>query len=147
MGCAIIGLGVGAMLLPGKMALAGLLLVGLGCAPIYPCIIHSTPANFGPEKSQALIGVQMASAYVGTLTLPPLFGLIANHIGAWVMPVYLLTILVLMVWMHEKMMKKVAHRRKNTPCRSRGYFCDQKSPTSSNSMTWMPLASRTAQMW
>ena len=109
MGCAIIGLGVGAMLLPGNLALAGLLLVGLGCAPIYPCIIHSTPANFGPEKSQALIGVQMASAYVGTLTLPPLFGLIANHIGAWVMPVYLLGILVLMVWMHEKMLKKVAH--------------------------------------
>ena len=109
MGCAITGLGVGAMLLPGQLALAGLLLVGLGCAPIYPCIIHSTPANFGPEKSQALIGVQMASAYVGTLTLPPLFGLIANHIGAWVMPVYLLGILVLMVWMHEKMLKKVAH--------------------------------------
>ena len=110
MGCAIIGMGVGAMLLPGKMALAGLLLVGLGCAPIYPCIIHSTPANFGPEKSQALIGVQMASAYVGTLTLPPLFGLIANHIGAWVMPVYLLGILVLMVWMHEKMLKKVSQK-------------------------------------
>ena len=110
MGCAITGLGVGAMLLPGKMALAGLLLVGLGCAPIYPCIIHSTPANFGPEKSQALIGVQMASAYVGTLTLPPLFGLIANHIGAWVMPVYLLGILVLMVWMHEKMLKKVSQK-------------------------------------
>ena len=95
--------------LPGNLALAGLLLVGLGCAPIYPCIIHSTPANFGPEKSQALIGVQMASAYVGTLTMPPLFGLIANHIGAWVMPVYLLGILVLMVWMHERMLKKVAH--------------------------------------
>ena len=110
MGCAITGLGVGAMLLPGKMALAGLLLVGLGCAPIYPCIIHSTPANFGPEKSQALIGVQMASAYVGTLTLPPLFGLIANHIGAWVMPVYLLGILMLMVVMHEKMLKKVSHK-------------------------------------
>ena len=110
MGCAITGLGVGAMLLPGKMAMAGLLLVGLGCAPIYPCIIHSTPANFGPEKSQALIGVQMASAYVGTLTLPPLFGLIANHIGAWVMPVYLLGILVLMVWMHEKMLKKVSQK-------------------------------------
>ena len=110
MGCAITGLGVGAMLLPGNLALAGLLLVGLGCAPIYPCIIHSTPANFGPEKSQALIGVQMASAYVGTLTLPPLFGLIANHIGAWVMPVYLLGILVLMVWMHEKMLKKVSQK-------------------------------------
>ena len=108
MGCAITGLGVGAMLLPGNLALAGLLLVGLGCAPIYPCIIHSTPANFGPEKSQALIGVQMASAYVGTLLLPPLFGLIANHIGAWTMPIYLLAILALMTLMHERMLRKVA---------------------------------------
>ena len=109
MGAAVIGLGVAAMALPGNLALAGLLLVGLGCAPIYPCIIHSTPANFGPERSQALIGVQMASAYVGTLLLPPLFGLIANHIGAWTMPIYLLAILALMAWMHERMLKKVAH--------------------------------------
>ena len=107
MGCAVIGLGIGAMLLPGNMALAGLLLVGLGCAPIYPCIIHSTPANFGPEKSQALIGVQMASAYVGTLLMPPLFGVIAGSIGAWVMPAYLLAILVLMALMHERMLRQV----------------------------------------
>ena len=111
MGCAVVGLGIGAMLLPlGRgVSLAGLLLVGLGCAPVYPCIIHSTPSNFGPEKSQALIGVQMASAYVGTLLMPPLFGLIAGAVGAWVMPLYLLAILVLMVFMHEKMLKKVAH--------------------------------------
>ena len=108
MGAAVIGLGVAAMALPGNLALAGLLLVGLGCAPIYPCIIHSTPANFGPERSQALIGVQMASAYVGTLLLPPLFGLIANHIGAWTMPIYLLAILALMTLMHERMLRKVA---------------------------------------
>ena len=107
MGCAVIGLGIGAMLLPGNMALAGLLLVGLVCAPIYPCIIHSTPANFGPEKSQALIGVQMASAYVGTLLMPPLFGVIAGSIGAWVMPAYLLAILVLMALMHERMLRQV----------------------------------------
>ena len=108
LGAAIIGLGAGAMLLPGDMALAGLLLVGLGCAPVYPCIIHSTPANFGPEKSQALIGVQMASAYVGTLLMPPIFGLLANHIGAWTMPIYLLAILALMIVMHERMLRKVA---------------------------------------
>ena len=108
MGAAVIGLGIGAMLLPGKVALAGLLLVGLGCAPVYPCIIHSTPANFGPQRSQALIGVQMASAYVGTLLMPPLFGLIADGIGAWTMPLYLLAILALMTAMHERMLRKVA---------------------------------------
>ena len=108
MGAAVIGLGIGAMLLPGRLALVGLLLVGLGCAPVYPCIIHSTPANFGPQRSQALIGVQMASAYVGTLLMPPIFGLIANHIGAWTMPLYLLAILALMAAMHERMLRKVA---------------------------------------
>ena len=108
MGAAVIGLGIGAMLLPGKAALGGLLLVGLGCAPVYPCIIHSTPANFGPERSQALIGVQMASAYVGTLLMPPLFGLIADGIGAWTMPLYLLAILALMAAMHERMLRKVS---------------------------------------
>ena len=108
MGAAVIGLGIGAMLLPGKVALVGLLLVGLGCAPVYPCIIHSTPANFGPQRSQALIGVQMASAYVGTLLMPPIFGLIADGIGAWTMPLYLLAILALMTAMHERMLRKVA---------------------------------------
>ncbi len=109
MGQVVIGLGVAAMLLPlgRNAALAGLILVGLGCAPIYPCIIHSTPEHFGPEKSQALIGVQMASAYMGTLLMPPLFGLIANHVGAWVMPWYLLGILVLMALMHERMLRRV----------------------------------------
>ena len=112
MGCAIIGLGVAAMLLPmgRNAALAGLILVGLGCAPVYPCIIHSTPEHFGPEKSQAIIGVQMASAYTGTLLMPPLFGLIANHVGAWLLPVYLLAILGLMVWMHERMLRKVRNK-------------------------------------
>ena len=111
MGCAVIGLGVAAMLLPmgSTAALAGLILVGLGCAPVYPCIIHSTPEHFGAEKSQAIIGVQMASAYTGTLLMPPIFGLIANHIGAWLLPLYLLAILALMVWMHERMLRKVRH--------------------------------------
>ena len=108
MGAAVIGVVIGGMLRPGKVAWAGLLLGGLGCAPVYPCIIHSTPANFGPQRSQALIGVQMASAYVGTLLMPPLFGLIADGIGAWTMPLYLLAILALMAAMHERMLRKVA---------------------------------------
>jgi fucose permease len=108
-GQCIIGLGIAALLLPfGEVfCLAGLVLIGLGCAPIYPCIIHSTPIHFGPERSQALIGVQMASAYVGSCLAPPVFGLIANHISPGLMPVYLLAILVLMVFMHEKLIRKV----------------------------------------
>ena len=107
MGQVIIAMGVAAFLLPlGEYAaLAGLILIGLGCAPIYPSIIHSTPGHFGAEKSQAIIGVQMASAYLGNCLMPPLFGMIANHITVSLFPFYLLVILILMVFMHEVLLK------------------------------------------
>ncbi len=97
-----------ALLIPlgGIAAPVGLVLIGLGCAPVYPCIIHSTPAHFGADKSQAVIGVQMAFAYVGTSLMPPLFGLIANHIHVALLPVYLLLLLVLMAVMHEMLLRK-----------------------------------------
>ena len=108
MGQVIIAVGIAAMLIPGPdiASLAGLILIGLGCAPIYPCVIHSTPAHFGADRSQAIIGVQMASAYVGTCAMPPLFGLITNHVNVALLPVYLLLILILMVIMHELLTKK-----------------------------------------
>ena len=87
-----------------RTALCGLVITGLGCAPIYPSVIHATPAHFGADKSQAVIGVQMASAYMGTCLMPPVFGFLANHIGAFLYPVFLLAILVLMAVMHEKML-------------------------------------------
>lgn len=109
LGQGVILFGIVLLFLPfGSMiALLGFIFVGLGCAPIYPSIIHSTPEHFGADKSQALIGVQMASAYMGTCLMPPVFGLIANHISISLFPVYLLTILVLMAVMHEKMLPKV----------------------------------------
>ena len=108
MGQCGIAIGIVAMLLPmGKeMSLAGLILVGLGCAPIYPCVIHSTPDHFGAERSQALIGVQMASAYIGSCLMPPLFGLTASRFGVSLLPVFLLAILALMVFMHERLIHK-----------------------------------------
>ena len=108
LGQAIILLGVVALLLPvGNLAaLSGLLLLGLGCAPIYPSIIHSTPENFGRSNSQAVMGVQMAFAYVGTCLMPPVFGLIANGVSVSLFPLYLLLGLVVMVLMHEKMLLK-----------------------------------------
>lgn len=107
LGQGIVAVGIAAFLLPlgEHAALAGLILIGLGCAPIYPCIIHSTPDHFGADKSQAIIGVQMASAYVGTCLMPPLFGLIANHITVSLFPFYLLAILALMIFMHEALLK------------------------------------------
>ena len=108
LGEVIIGIGVLVMLLPfgQSLSLTGLILIGLGCAPVYPCVIHSTPAHFGADKSQAIIGIQMACSYVGTCLMPPVFGLIANHITVALLPVYLLIILVLMVIMHELLCKK-----------------------------------------
>ena len=110
MGQWVIMSGICAMLLPlgERAAIAGLILIGLGCAPIYPCVIHSTPAHFDAEHSQALIGVQMASAYIGNCLMPPLFGLIANHIHVAFLPVYLLLILGLMIFMHEKMLRTIS---------------------------------------
>ena len=108
LGVGLIALGVAAMLLPlgETVTLAGLLLIGLGCAPIYPSIIHSTPAHFGADRSQAIIGVQMASAYIGNCLMPPLFGMIANHTTISIFPYYLLVILVVMGYMHEVLQKK-----------------------------------------
>jgi hypothetical protein len=110
LGQGLIAVGIITLLLPfGTItSLVGLLLIGLGCAPVYPSIIHATPANFGEDKSQAMIGVQMASAYAGTCLMPPVFGLIANHLGISLMPFYLTVILIVMVLMHEKMLAKTA---------------------------------------
>ena len=105
LGQAIIAAGIVIMFLPlGAMAsFAGLLLTGLGSAPIYPCVIHSTPEHFGEENSQALIGVQMASAYVGICVMPPLFGLIARFLTTSLLPWYLAGILLVMAVMCEKL--------------------------------------------
>lgn len=100
-GIVILGLPVGS-----TGALVGLLLIGLGCAPIYPCIIHSTPAHFGADRSQALIGVQMASAYTGTCLMPPLFGLIANHIHVGLLPIFLLVLLALMAFLYQQLTRR-----------------------------------------
>ena len=113
LGQGVILSGIILLLLPiGEVtALLGLLFIGLGCAPVYPCIIHSTPEHFGAHRSQAMIGVQMASAYIGTCLMPPVFGWIVNTISPALFPVYLLLILVLMFVMHEKMLKQTQKKQ------------------------------------
>lgn len=91
-------------------AVGGLLLLGIGCAPIYPSIIHSTPEHFGADKSQAMIGLQMACAYIGTCLTPLLFGLIANHISIRLFPLYLSALLILMAAMHEMLVCKTCRK-------------------------------------
>ncbi len=108
MGEGIITLGILVLLLPFgyQLSLCGLFLIGLGCAPVYPCIIHSTPSIFGADRSQAMIGIQMASAYTGSCLMPPVFGLIANHINVAYLPVYLLVFTLIMAVSHEILLKK-----------------------------------------
>lgn len=89
------------------LALLGLIIIGLGCAPVYPLLIHSTPSNFGRENSQAIIGIQMASAYIGSTFMPPLFGLIANHISIGMYPLYLIFFAILMFLMLELLTRAI----------------------------------------
>ena len=105
LGTGVLFLGVALLLVPGlpkTVALAGCVVIGLGCAPIYPSIIHATPANFGPENSQAIIGVQMASAYMGSTIAPPLFGFLAARVGLGLMPVYVACFGIIMICMVER---------------------------------------------
>ena len=106
-GFVLMGLGVLVLLLPlGQIAaMIALVILGLGCAPTYPCIIHATPIRFGPEKSQAFIGMQMAFAYMGTTLMSPFFGWLANQISVGLYPAYLAVVLVLMVVMHERVVR------------------------------------------
>lgn len=107
MGVAIIAVGSVLLFIPyhSVFALSGFIISGLGCAPIYPCIIHMTPDVFGKDKSQAMIGVQMAFAYVGFLVMPPLFGVIAEKFSIALLPVYQLVFLALIFIMHESVLK------------------------------------------
>ncbi len=91
-------------------SLVGLIVIGLGCAPVYPAIIHSTPDNFGKENSQAVIGVQMAFAYIGITAMPPLFGLIAEKINIGLYSAYLLFFALLMLVMCEVLNAKVKRK-------------------------------------
>ncbi len=112
-GQGLILLGILLLLLPLQTtgALIGVIVIGLGCAPIYPCIIHSTPTLFGAQYSQALIGVQMASAYIGTCLMPPLFGLFAQHLSIATLPLYLIALCVLMFLMYRHLLRLKAPAR------------------------------------
>ena len=113
-GLIVITVGILAVILPVQtslVSLVGLILIGLGCAPIYPCIIHETPRNFGENNSQAIIGIQMASAYTGTTFMPPIFGFLAKNVSIALYPVYLCLFLGLMFFMTEWLNRVVTTNR------------------------------------
>lgn len=109
LGQGLIGAGVIVLLLPvsGWPMLVGLFLIGLGCAPLYPTLLHQTPESFGQQNSQAIMGIQMATAYVGTTLMPPLFGLLGSALGYGLLPVYVGALLALMVFMVQRAYRTV----------------------------------------
>ena len=114
LGQVLIALGVVlVLLLAGQGVLfAGLVTIGLGCAPVYPSIIHETPANFGREVSLAMTGIQMAFAYVGSCLMPPLFGLLAQYVTPALYPWFLAALLALMFAMAESLHRRTRDKRR-----------------------------------
>lgn len=113
-GFIMLGIGVALIALPVPTpipALVGLVIAGLGSAPIYPAIIHSTPVNFGRDNSQAIIGIQMAAAYLGSTLAPPLFGVISTWTGPWAFPVFLAALVALGLYASEHLFRLVARER------------------------------------
>lgn len=114
-GVAIIGLGIVLIALPVEnviFALTGLVVIGIGAAPVYPSIIHSTPDHFGKENSHAIVGIQMASAYCGSTLMPPLFGLVAQYINIALFPLFMAVFVFLLFAMTERVNKSCALRNK-----------------------------------
>ncbi|MDR1869916.1 MAG: MFS transporter, partial [Treponema sp.] len=107
LGQIIIGCGIAVLLLPfTNSLLPGLFMIGLGCAPIYPSLLHETPKNFGEEYSQAMMGIQMGSAYIGTTLMPPVFGWLASIMSFNIFPVFIGAILILKIIMVETLNRK-----------------------------------------
>ena len=114
LGQVLIALGVVLVLLPAGQGVlfAGLVTIGLGCAPVYPSIIHETPTNFGREVSLAMTGIQMAFAYVGSCLMPPLFGLLAQYVTPALYPWFLAALLALMFAMAESLHRRTREKRR-----------------------------------
>ena len=112
-GIGIIILGILAVWLPVRadwLCLNGFIIIGFGCAPVFPCVLHATPDNFGRENAQAIVGVQMASSFSGGAFVPPLFGLIANNINIALYPVFVLIFLALLLSMTEKLNRQAGSK-------------------------------------
>ena len=112
LGQIIIGCGITVLVLPfGNVTLLpGLFMIGLGCAPIYPSLLHETPKNFGVEYSQAMMGIQMGSAYIGTTIMPPIFGWFASYMSFNIFPFFIGIILAVKIIMVEVLNRKIDKR-------------------------------------
>ena len=115
LGQILIVIGVISLLLPfgNGAALMGFILIGLGCAPIYPSLLHETPDNFGAELSQSIMGMQMACSYIGAALTPSLFGIIADFVSIKLYPLFLMIFVVSLILAVNRLNKAV---NKNRTC-------------------------------
>ncbi|KKC49146.1 MULTISPECIES: MFS transporter [Paenibacillus] len=97
--------------LPTVFSLIGFVVVGLGLAPIFPCMLHETPVRFGKGPSQSIMGFQMAAAYTGSTLLPPLFGFIASRSASGILPLYLLVLAAGLLLFSERINAFMKRRR------------------------------------
>ena len=101
-GIIVLGILLIVLPLPKTCALAGLVICGVGAAPVYPAIIHATPDNFGKENTHAIVGIQMACAYCGSTFMAPLFGVVAQYVDIRLYPFYLAFFVVLLFLLTER---------------------------------------------
>ena len=113
-GCLVLSLPLPLWMLP-----VCICLLGLGCAPVYPSLIHATPARFGEALSSRAISIQLAGSYVGSILMPPAFGLVAAKFSVHLWPIslsvfvglLLLCVLLLDFVTHRKLNKSYARER------------------------------------
>jgi len=106
----LVGVALFLLPLPIYFGLVSLILIGLGCAPIFPSMLHETPARFGREAAQHVMGFQMAVAYVGATVLAPIFGLIASNTSFVIMPLFLLAYIAIMLYCSELVNRHLERR-------------------------------------
>ncbi|MEC0090463.1 MFS transporter [Paenibacillus macquariensis] len=88
---------------PPILSLVGFTIVGLGLAPIFPCMLHETPARFGKKKAQSIMGFQMAAAYTGSTLIPPLLGLLATNMNISIFPWFVSIFAIAMLLCTERL--------------------------------------------
>ena len=113
LGQILIALGIIFLVLPfgNTSLLIAFLMLGVGCGPIFPSLSHETPENFGKEYSQDIMGMQVAFAFTGSTVMPPLFGFIASHFNYGLLPVFLVSILIILIIVSEILNNKVKKNR------------------------------------
>ena len=112
LGQIVTGCGIVVMVLPfgNALVLPGLFMIGLGCAPVFPSMIHATARNFGKEHSPAIIAMQMGSSYTGTALMPPIFGLLTPHMSFGIFPFFIGAALIIKIAMVEILNRKVDNK-------------------------------------